>query len=279
MIFVPQHQIDQWLLEDIQGGDLTTRSLGIGAVPGLMTFSHRQGGCVSGIAVALRMLRTLGIDARAEVQDGDIVSPGQPLIQARAAADVLHQGWKAVQNVLEWSCGVSGYLAPMLAQLRQHVPDGQIACTRKAIPGTRLLAAQAVIAAGGIIHRAGCAETVLLFANHRRFWTPSDDWQGMIQRLRTACPEKKIVVEADTPAEARAALLAGPDVLQLDKFTPEQARDVSDLARGMPCTLALAGGITRATLPDYLSCGIALFVTSAPYYATPADISVNLTPQ
>lgn len=279
MIFIPQHQIDQWLLEDIQGGDITTRSLGIGRTPGLMVFSHRKGGCVSGIAIALRMLRTLGLEAHADVEDGDTVQPGQPLLQARGPADALHQGWKAVQNVLEWSCGVSGYLADMLTVLHRAIPDGHIACTRKAIPGTRLLAAQAVIAAGGIIHRAGCAETVLLFANHRRFEPAPNDWQGIVQRLRTACPEKKIVVEADTLDEARAALLACPDVIQLDKFTPEQARQVVELARDSACTLALTGGITRETLPDYLDCGIRLFITSSPYYASPADIKVNLSPE
>ncbi|STP20431.1 putative pyrophosphorylase [Escherichia coli] len=41
-------------------------------------------------------------------------------------------------------------------------PDGNIACTRKAIPGTRLLASQAILAAGGLIHRAGCAETHII---------------------------------------------------------------------------------------------------------------------
>ena len=276
MIFISQQQTDQWLLEDIQGGDVTTRALGIGQRRGVMIFNHRQGGCVSGIAIALQMLRTLDLDVMANVSDGDIVQPDQPLLCARGTAEALHQGWKAVQNVLEWSCGVSGYLASMLATLRKVNPDGHIACTRKSIPGTRQLAAQAVIAAGGIIHRAGCAETVLLFANHRRFMTQPDDWQGTIQRLRERCPEKKIVVEADTLDEARAALLACPDVLQLDKFTPAQAQQVVEFAPDSSCLLALTGRIAQTTLPDYLSCGIRLFITSAPYYAPPADIKVTL---
>lgn len=279
MIFISQHQIDQWLLEDIQGGDITTRALDIGQTHGVITFSHRQGGCVSGMAIALQMLRTLGLDVMVNVRDGDIVKPGHQLLSARGPAEALHQGWKVVQNVLEWSCGVSGYLASMLSTLRKAIPDGHIACTRKSIPGTRQLATQAVIAAGGIIHRAGCAETVLLFANHRRFMAPSDDWQSTIQRLRERCPEKKIVVEADTLDEAHAALLARPDVLQLDKFTPDQACQVATLARGTSCVLALTGGITQTTLPDYLSCGIRLFITSAPYYAPPADIKVSLSPE
>lgn len=191
MIFLSQAQIDALLLEDIQGGDLTTRALGIGKQPGAIEFFHRQGGCVSGVAVACKMLTTLGLTIDDAVSDGSQADAGQRLIHAHGNAAALHQGWKAVQNVLEWSCGVSDYLAQMLIQLRARYPDGNIACTRKAIPGTRLLATQAVIAAGGLIHRAGCAETVLLFANHRRFLADNQDWSGAIDQLRRHAPEKK----------------------------------------------------------------------------------------
>ncbi len=168
----------------------------------------------------------------------------------------------------------------MLALLRERYPDGNIACTRKAIPGTRLLASQAILAAGGLIHRAGCAETILLFANHRHFLHDNQDWSGAINQLRRHAPEKKIVVEADTPKEAIAALRAQPDVLQLDKFSPQQATEIAQIAPSLAphCTLALTGGINLTTLKNYLDCGIRLFITSAPYYATPADIKVSLQP-
>ena len=265
MIFLSQAQIDALLLEDIQGGALTTRALGIGKQPGTIEFFHRQGGCVSGVAVACKMLTTLGLTIDDAVSDGSQADAGQRLIQ----------------NVLEWSCGVSDYLAQMLIQLRARYPDGNIACTRKAIPGTRLLATQAVIAAGGLIHRAGCAETVLLFANHRRFLADNQDWSGAIDQLRRHAPEKKIVVEADTPEEALAALRAQPDVLQLDKFSPAQAVEIAQIAPSLApnCTLALTGGINLLTLKNYLDCGIRLFITSAPYYASPADIKVKLKPE
>ncbi|MCW2483497.1 ModD protein, partial [Candidatus Symbiopectobacterium sp. NZEC135] len=216
MIFLPQALTDAWLLEDIQGGDLTTQALGIGGQPGHITFFHRQGGCASGIAAARQMLTSLGVSVTASVNDGERVVAGQTLLCASGSAAALHQGWKAVQNVLEWSCGVSGYLACMLDLLRQRHPDGHIACTRKMIPGTKLLATQAVQAAGGLIHRAGCSETILLFANHRRFLANGDDWPAMVSQLRRHAPERKIVVEADTPDEALAALRAAPDCIQLD---------------------------------------------------------------
>lgn len=158
-----------------------------------------------------------------------------------ALTDALHQACKAVQNVLEWSCGVSAYLAAMLTCLRARHPQGHIACTRKTIPG---------------------------------------DWSGAVTTLRQHAPEKKVVVEADTPEQALAALRAQPDVLQLDKFTPLQAQEIARQAPALAprCTLALTGGITLDTLARYLDCGIALFITSAPWYAPPADIRVSLFP-
>ncbi len=93
-------------------------------------------------------------------------------------------------------------------------------------------------------------------------------------------PRRKIVVEADTPKEAIAALRAQPDVLQLDKFSPQQATEIAQIAPSLAphCTLALTGGINLTTLKNYLDCGIRLFITSAPYYAAPADIKVSLQP-
>ncbi len=94
------------LLEDIQGGDLTTRALNIGHQHGYIEFFLRQGGCVSGVSVACKMLTTLGLTIDDAVSDGSQANAGQRLIRAQGNAAALHQGWKAIQNVLEWSCGV-----------------------------------------------------------------------------------------------------------------------------------------------------------------------------
>ena len=122
MIYFSQAQVDALLLEDIQGGDLTTRALGIGAQPGNMGFYHRQGGCVSGTTVARQMLTSLGLTVTDLVPDGERARTGQLLLRAHGNAAALHQGWKAVQNVLEWSCGVSRYLDDMLSILRGRLP-------------------------------------------------------------------------------------------------------------------------------------------------------------
>lgn len=168
----------------------------------------------------------------------------------------------------------------MVDILHRYQPEGQIACTRKSIPGTRLAAMQAVLDGGAILHRAGCAETVLLFTNHRRFWPQPDDWRGMVARLRRQAPEKCLIVEADTPQEAEAALAAQPDILQLDKFTPAQIAQIRTQAATLAprCRLSLAGGINLDSIEAIAQTGVGLLITSAPYHAAPADIKVRLMP-
>lgn len=278
MIYLPDSLIDQLLLDDIQYGDLTTRSLGLHHQPATMTFTSRQGGCISGLEIASRMLNKLGIDYQCDYRDGEIVEVGNCLITASGAVAALHQGWKAVQNVLEWCCGVSHYTHQMVAILKQFQPDAQLACTRKTVPGTKILALTAVIAGGAIIHRAGSAESILLFANHRQCLAAPDDWYSHINTLRTAAPEKQIIVEADNHEQATLAIEAGADIVQLDKFNPLLIRQLQQniLKQKRNCRLSATGGINLQTISEYAQTGISLFVTSAPYYAPPRDIKVNI---
>lgn len=146
MIYLPDSFIDQLLLDDIQYGDLTTRSLGLHTQAGTMTLVSKQGGCISGIDIASRMLNKLGIDFQANYRDGDVVPENSCLIKASGTVEALHQAWKAVQNVLEWCCGVSHYTHQMVSLLKRYQPDAQLACTRKTVPGTKLLALTAIIA-------------------------------------------------------------------------------------------------------------------------------------
>lgn len=281
MIYYPGAFLDNLLMDDIQYGDLTSRALNIENQLGTMTFTRREAGAVSGIELARQLLQKLGLIVTTYHHDGDIVNAGDCLIQAEGRADALHQGWKVVQNVLEWSCGVSEYMAKMREIYHRYQPEGHIACTRKNIPGTKLIATQAILAGGGIIHRQGCSETILLFANHRHFLAEPDNWVQHVNQLRKATPEKCIIVEADNLKEARAALKAQPDIVQLDKFSIEDIYQLQQEALEIAphCRLSLAGGINLNTIEKFAKTGITLMVTSAPYYAQPTDIKVQLKPK
>lgn len=276
MFFYSDAQLDQWILDDMPLGDLTTRALGIGGEPGRMLLSFRKQTRASGLAASAALLRKLGLAVELFRSDGEDVAAGEILLEATGNADALHMGWKVSQNIIEWSSGVADYTARMVSAGKQIRPNLHVACTRKSIPGTKSLANAAVVHGGGILHRGGGSETLLLFANHRLFAQNSDDFAAHVDRLRQAAPEKKIIVEADSLPEALTALEACPDVLQLDKFSPEDLREIVRRAEegGFGCLVSAAGGVTVDNITEYAATGVHLVVTSAPYYAKPADVRV-----
>jgi len=155
-----------------------------------------------------------------------------------------------------------------------------LACTRKNLPGTRALSAKAVRCGGAVMHRLGLSETLLVFPEHRSFIAPERQADA-IANLRRCQPEKRVVVEVGSADEALAAAGAGADVLQLERFTPAQLQalrgQLSDL--GLQPLIAPAGGVTLANAVDYARAGADFLVSSAPYFAPPADIQVNIAPR
>ena len=280
MIYFSDKELDDFLLEDIYRGDLTTRALGLDNVPARILFKRKNAGIVAGISVAEKLLKKLDIEPQVYVQEGETVDAGTVLLSAVASGDKLHQAWKVVQLVLEWSCGVAQYTADMIANAKAIHPHAVVACTRKSIPNTRKLATNAVLAAGGHIHRQGISETLLVFTNHRNLLAEPDNWTAIVERLRREAPENKITLEADNFSQFEQMLDAEPDIIQLDKWSLDDVkRALSLVVSGKKITLSVAGGVNKNNIADYAKLGIHLFITSAPYYAPPEDIKVVIERQ
>ena len=280
MIYFSDNELDDLLLEDIYRGDLTTTALGINNVPSRIEFRRKNAGVVAGVAIAERLLEKLKIRPHLHCRDGERVEAGALLISAEGLAAQLHQAWKVVQLVLEWSCGVAQYTAEMVASAKAMNPNAVVACTRKSIPNTRKLATLAVLTGGGHIHRQGLSETLLVFTNHRNLLEESDDYQQIVDTLRHNAPENKVTIEADNLTQFEQILAAQPDIIQLDKFTPMQVKIALELAKAYPhVQLSVAGGVNKNNVAEFAQLGVNLFITSAPYYAAPEDIKVRLEKQ
>ena len=279
MIYYSSAELDALLLEDISRGDLTTRALMLEGIPAHICFIRRSAGIVAGMDVAAALLQRLDIQYCCHCKDGEWVGAGSVLLEADADAERLHQAWKVIQTLLEWSCGVAQYTAETLAQARKIRPDAVLACTRKSIPNTRKLAMSAVVAGGATLHRQGLGETLLVFENHRNLCGNSEDWGAVVARLRLAAPEHKVIIEADHPDQLSEIIRAAPDIIQLDKFSPQAAHTVlaQIAAQKEAIRVSVAGGIGKHNIAEYAALGISLFVTSAPYYAPPQDIKGVLT--
>ncbi|QEH45954.1 ModD protein [Aggregatibacter actinomycetemcomitans] len=276
MIYFSDKELDDFLLEDIYRGDLTTHALGLDDIPARMQFKRKDTGIVAGIAIAEKLLRKLDVQVRVHAADGENVAAGTLLLSADGRAEQLHQAWKVVQLVLEWSCGVAQYTAEMIANAKAINPQAVVACTRKSIPNTRKLATHAVLAAGGHIHRQGLSETLLVFTNHCNLLDNPTDYQEIVSRLKREAPENKITLEADNFSQFEQMLAAEPDIIQLDKWSPEQVQQALALLKkqSKKTLLSVAGGVNKNNIADYAKLGINLFITSAPYYAPPEDIKV-----
>jgi molybdenum transport protein len=272
MSLLTDAQLHSLLQDDVPCGDLTTHSLGIGTEPAHLDFHARQPMTVCGIEEACRLFALAGAQATQVLPSGASAQAGALLLQAQGSASSLHRAWKTAQTLVEWASGISTATAAIVAAAQGVA----VACTRKNAPGTKALSAKAVKAGGGILHRLGLSETILIFAEHRLFLSesPSDT----ITRLRRAQPEKKLAVEVADVAEAMLWAQAGADVLQLEKFTPEAVAAcrlaLADSSLLTHPLLAAAGGIRADNAAAYVAAGADFLVTSSPYWAPPKDVQV-----
>lgn len=270
--------IERILLEDVGGGDLTTDALGIGAFPGEMVFRARGEMIVAGVEVAARMMAGLAVEIRA--RDGNRLVPGDLILSARGSARDLHRAWKSAQTLMEILSGIATATRALVDAAARVDPEVRIATTRKTVPGARQLSQLAVRAGGGILHRQGLGETILVFSEHRAF-LPGKSFAELAAHLRRAQPEKALGIEVGTVDEAREAIDAGFHVIQLEKFQPADVaavRTYRGQGAGFPL-IAAAGGISPETVADYVAAGAGLIVTSWPYTARPRDVAVTITPR
>jgi molybdenum transport protein len=214
------------------------------------------------------------------VAAGALLPPGEVILQARGEAGALHLGWKVGLNLVEWCSGVATATHRLVRAARAEQPGISIAATRKVFPGTKRLALGAVLAGGGVPHRLGLSDSVLVFPQHVAMLGGLDALIALLDPLRAGAPERKVVVEVHNAEDALRVAAAGVNILQIDKLPPEElAVLVPRLREVAPALLiAAAGGINQGNVAEYARTGVAILVTSAMYAARPADVGVVIEP-
>lgn len=272
-------QLQALLLEDAPHGDLSTAALGLSVEPATIEFGARAPMVLAGSEEAARLLCLCGCLVGTVRPSGTRVEAGALLLAATGRADTLLLAWKVAQNLLEFACGIATGTAALVDTLRAAGCAQPVAATRKHVPGTRALSAKAVRAGGGIMHRLGLSDSLLVFPEHRRFISASE-LPHRLAAVRRQQPEKKLVAEVTDMAEAVELAHMGVDVLQLERFMPDALRDLRQrlAAEGLTPLLAPAGGITLGNVLDYALAGADLIITSAPYMAPVCDVRVRIGP-
>lgn len=276
--FITDQELDRFILDDAPYGDLTTRSLGLGAGPARILFRAGPALVASSTEEAARIMTRLGCVATLAAVSGTHAAAGELLLSAIGPAEAVLAGWKVAQTLVEYASGIATATARIATAARAGRPEVVLACTRKTFPGTKAVAIKAIIAGGAVPHRLGLSDSVLLFPEHRAL-LGGVSMAEAIDRLKRACPEKKVVVEVVSPDEAAAAVAAGAHVVQLEKFTPAQVAAAVKRLGGSGVLIAAAGGINAANAAAYAEAGAQILVTSAPYSAPPVDVKVTIAPE
>lgn len=279
--------LDDLLLDDCPGMDLTVEMLGIGSMPGLMEFRPKSSCVVAGVEEAALLLERCGLAVTRHARNGDRAEEGQLLLEARGDAAALHRGWKISQTVMEYMSGIASRAARMVDAARAVNPRVRVAVTRKNFPGAKRLCLEAAVSGGAVVHRLNLSDSVLVFDQHRIFLagtgresgTPLESFARRIPEFRLALPEKKLCAEVDRPEDALLLAEAGIDIVQCEKFPCSVLADtVRALRAARPDLLILAaGGINGDNASDYAATGADELVTTWPYFGKPADIKVRMS--
>jgi nicotinate-nucleotide pyrophosphorylase (carboxylating) len=266
-----------WLEEDLGRGDLTAPAL-LGR-QGRAHWLAKQPGIFCGGPLVAPLFRLLDPEMELEllVADGQPVIPGQELLRLRGPAAALVAGERTALNLAMHLSGIATATAALVQELEGC--GVRLVDTRKTTPGLRLLEKYAVRCGGGGNHRLGLDDAAMLKENHIA-------WAGGIKAavaaVRASAPwPARVIVEAETAAEAEAAIEAGADGVLLDEFKPQQLIELVPrlralaLQRGTPVVLE-ASGIQPEQLRAYGSTGIDLISTSAPITRSPwLDLSMR----
>ncbi len=270
--------VERALAEDIGTGDVTTAALVGPRSRSRGRLVAKQRGVLAGMPVVRRLLRKAGGGIRLSValHDGALLEPGAVIATISGPTARLLTVERTLLNFLQHLSGI--------ASLTRRYVDAvagtgvRVLDTRKTLPGWRALAKYAVAVGGGQNHRMGLYDQALIKDNHLRAARLSPAEAVALMRF---CPRPglRVEVEVDTVADARAAALAGADVVMLDNMPPARmAKAVAAIRAVRPQTIIEAsGGITLANIRAVARTGVDWISVGALTHSAPAlDISLEL---
>ena len=243
--------------EDIGDGDHTTLCCIPSDAEGAQKLIVKENGVLAGVEMAKRIFAAFDPTLKMEqfLNDGDEVKVGDVAFIVRGKVQSLLQTERLMLNVMQRMSGIATVTrryARQLEGLKTRVLD-----TRKTTPGVRIIEKEAVKIGGGVNHRIGLFDMILLKDNHVDF---AGGITNAIKRAQAYLQEKgkdlKIEIEVRNLDELQEVMeCGGVDRIMLDNFSPELTRKAVEMIDGRFETES-SGGITFDTLRSYAECGV-----------------------
>ena len=249
--------IDLAFAEDIGDGDHTTLCCIPEDAVGAQKLLVKEEGILAGVEVAKRIFRRfdLGLQMEQLLSDGAHVKPGDIAFIVRGSVRSLLQTDRLMLNVMQRMSGIATVTARYMKELEGT--GCKVLDTRKTTPGMRILEKEAVRIGGGMNHRIGLFDMILLKDNHVDF---AGGIKAALDRCHAYLKEKgkdlKVEIEVRTFDELQQALdHGGADRIMLDNFSVADTRKAVEIINHR-CEVESSGGITLATIRQYALCGV-----------------------
>ena len=220
-------------------------------------YSKGTGCVVAGATVAKAVLKA--VDPKIQVKilkpDGSTVKPGEPILVFKGKARSILAAERTALNFMQRMCATATLARKFVDATRRY--GTLILDTRKTTPGLRVFEKYAVTCGGGVNHRMGMYDRVLMKDNHRRLWKGGnpDELDQAVVAARKRFPKLDVEVEVESLRECASALKAKPEWIMLDNMSCADMRKCVRMCKGISKTEA-SGGITLERAKEVAATGV-----------------------
>jgi nicotinate-nucleotide pyrophosphorylase (carboxylating) len=265
--------IELWLAEDIGSCDLTAQLMIDEDAQSTFHMNAREPMVIAGINVAQRIFNIYDPSLKVSklVRDGDKVEKGTRILTVSGSARSILTTERAALNILQRLCGIATQTARYQAAIEGT--GARLIDTRKTTPGLRMLEKHAVTCGGGLNHRLGLDNGVMLKDNHIAV---AGSIEKAVARVRARLPVlTKIEVECDRLDQVKEALAAKADVIMVDNMSIEDMKAAVAIVNGV-AKIEASGGISIETIRNIALTGVDYISTSKlTQAAPPVDIGLD----
>lgn len=271
--------LSQWLQEDIGRGDRSTQGLPNIDRVATATWIAKETGVVAALTIAKRVFELLNPQAKFEplVAEGTACQPGQSIAKITADLATLLMGERTALNLAMRLSGIATATSKYVACIADL--PAQLVDTRKTTPGLRLLEKYATTVGGGVNHRVGLDDAVMIKDNHI---AAAGGITAAIDSIRQSMPYPlTIEVETESLIQVTEAMACSADIIMLDNMSPDLMCQAVAMIRAANSRIKIeaSGNITLTTIRQVAETGVDYISTSAPITRSPwLDLSMRISP-
>ncbi|MFC0337419.1 nicotinate-nucleotide pyrophosphorylase [carboxylating] [Kushneria avicenniae] len=262
------------LLEDLgRGGDITSDALMDADHTSRLQLRPRRSGVLAGMDVLARVLHHVDTDIHLEVHrhDGERLEALEPIATLEGPTRALLTAERTALNFLTRLSGIATLTRTMVDQLEGC--RARLACTRKTTPGLRALEKRAVRLGGGVNHRLGLDDAMLIKDNH--IAAVGSIREALARAHAQLGHLRMIELEVDTLEQLEEALETPPHAILLDNMSLDDLRRAVAMTRGR-CLLTASGGVDGQRLREIADTGVDLIAMGALTHSAPQlDIGLD----